>query len=121
MLPGQGIYHRESQQGRTGLEAEMTGFVYFILPKAQSTGGVKIGYSKCPEKRLVRVQKDAILRLKLLGYVPGTRSDERRLHSFLCTQRMYGEWFATTSNVHRFIREILASGVIPNQISRRVW
>lgn len=74
------------------IETDLPGFVYFL--GRPSTGAVKIGFSNLPERRLGELQTGNDERLDLIGYVPGSKTLERRLHDYLSASRLMGEWFA---------------------------
>lgn len=65
------------------------GYVYAI------TDGefVKIGYSVNPRKRVAELQTGNARLLSLLGTIPGTESDERKLHAKYEHLNVLQEWF----------------------------
>jgi hypothetical protein len=71
----------------------MTGFVYFI----QCGERVKIGWSRDPKKRLVKIQCDNGAPCILLGAVAGTLDQEAEIHDLLRPWRLSGEWFDGTA------------------------
>ena len=71
-----------------------TGFVYFLQPKFNEEGPVKVGYSIDPICRVQQINN----RLKesplaLVAVFPGTREQERELHKRWAEHRLIGEWF----------------------------
>lgn len=67
----------------------MSGFIYFI----QCGERVKIGWSRDPRRRLVKIQSDNGTPCVLLGAVPGTLDQEAEAHDLLRPWRVSGEWF----------------------------
>jgi hypothetical protein len=67
----------------------MSGFIYFI----QCGERVKIGWSRDPKRRLVKIQSDNGAPCILLGSVPGTLDQEAEAHDLLRPWRISGEWF----------------------------
>lgn len=65
------------------------GYVYAI------TDGefVKIGYSVNPSKRIAELQTGNARLLSLVGTIPGTESDERKLHAKYEHLNVLQEWF----------------------------
>lgn len=79
--------------------------VYFI--QAGQNGPIKIGSSKCPSTRLATLQTAHHVELRLLGeihYQDGRDAHyEKRIHEWLSTSRLRGEWFRPDMLVLRFI------------------
>jgi hypothetical protein len=69
------------------------GMVYFI--GGESMGPVKIGFTSDddPKRRLGQLQVGSHEKLELLGQVNGTIETERKIHSFLHSHKVRGEWF----------------------------
>lgn len=67
----------------------MIGFVYI----ADAGELVKIGWSKWPPDRIHQLQSNISSKVTLFGFVPGTKDDERRIHSLLLAWRHRGDWF----------------------------
>ncbi len=83
------------------------GVVYFIQDSV--TAAVKIGFClKRPDKRLAALQTGNSNPLRLLGHVPGSERDERRLHRTFAPQRLQGEWFS--GDILASVRDMLARG-----------
>jgi hypothetical protein len=66
------------------------GFVYFVA----GGGLIKIGHSRTPFKRIGALITASPVPVALLTMVPGTMTDEQRLHRRLRDRRRHGEWFA---------------------------
>lgn len=67
--------------------------VYFIT-LLNRAGPIKIGIAINPEGRFRQIQANCPYRLRLLGTVPGTNGDERKLHTRFAKSRLHGEWFS---------------------------
>lgn len=79
------------------------GFVYFV--EACGVGAVKIGYTGHLESRLSGIQSHCPVQVLLLGYVVGSRADERALHTQFHHLRLHGEWFRLTTELREFIEQ----------------
>lgn len=71
--------------------------IYFILDEERDA--VKIGISGDPMGRLASLQTGHAGRLRLVGTMPGTRHDEKRLHQRFAGVRLRGEWFRRTPEI----------------------
>lgn len=78
---------------RRARQPKKAGRVYCIGMKGNGAA-VKIGHSN--DTRLADLQTGNPWELKLLGTIPGTVEDERRLHAKYIKQNMVGEWFRPT-------------------------
>lgn len=100
-----------------GTRTRSRGFIYFLgcggIPK------VKIGWSQRPEKRLHTFSAWCPLELKLLAFVDGTPSDEKRLHTMFAEDWSHCEWFRLSERLSAFIETILATGKMPPSYNRR--
>jgi len=76
----------------------MTGYVYAI---SDGCGRVKLGFSKNPKSRFVKVSTDNGAKCALLGSVPATREQEQELHTLLSRHRLNGEWFDESAKAVR--------------------
>lgn len=75
--------------------------IYLLLDHDRKA--VKVGITREPvEKRLNVIQGQNIGQLSILATVPGTHTDERRLHKRFAAHHIYREWF-------RAHRDILAA------------
>lgn len=78
-------------------------YVYFI--QAEAAGLVKVGYSDRPEERVKAIQGMSPIPLRLLGWMPGTRQDERDLHMRFAHLHSHGEWFRVDDELSALIEE----------------
>jgi hypothetical protein len=86
------------------------GFIYFVQQYRKPSGPVKIGWSIDPRRRLADLQGGSPVRLRLLGFAPGTRVDERRLHSELVGLWSHGEWFRPSPELWAVVLRELGHG-----------
>lgn len=77
------------------------GFVYFI--KEADRPRVKIGFSKDIYNRVTDLQVSCSSELMLVGYFAGTRQDESELHRRFKNDRIHGEWFNLSDELHSYI------------------
>lgn len=73
----------------------MTGYVYAV----ECGGRIKIGFSEDPQRRFNKIASDAPFPCELLGYWPGSVSDELAFHEQFKAVRVHGEWFAVTESL----------------------
>ncbi|GAC1415908.1 MAG: hypothetical protein NVSMB64_26150 [Candidatus Velthaea sp.] len=92
----------DRNQSRKNAVGEQSG-VYFIVTADERF--VKIGYSRDITKRHSQIKTigPGTSGARLLGYLPGTRSDEDAIHARFKAYRDSGEWFLYNSDVQRFI------------------
>lgn len=81
----------------------MSGFIYSI---GDGSGLVKIGWSVDPIKRLAFLKTSSPLDLKLVGIIPGTREQEREIHTLLRPWRVRREWFRYAGAVAEFVKRM---------------
>ncbi len=74
--------------------------IYFI---SDSSGLVKIGYSRNVDKRMQVLATGSPRALQVLLTIPGTRSDEGAFHEMFKADHMRGEWFRLSGRIERFI------------------
>lgn len=67
-------------------------FIYLVEPLGGG-GPVKVGCTVDPHRRLQQLQMFSPVELVLLGFVPGNRAKEKRLHRQMRKHRAWGEWF----------------------------
>lgn len=80
--------------------------IYFL--QAGSEGAIKIGYTSGePEARMAQLQTGCPAILKLIGHIPGSLSDEQKLHRKLWDYQISGEWFSCADAVSREIDQLL--------------
>lgn len=80
-----------------------TTVVYFA--QAGPGGPIKIGIAKDHVRRFDSLQTGCPVRLTLLGYVPGDKSDEGTLHRLFSPLRIHGEWFALAEPIIVWLQE----------------
>lgn len=66
-------------------------YVYFC--QATHGGPIKIGIATNPTSRLRELQAASPYPLRMLAIIPGTHTQERRLHEHFSEWRLHGEWF----------------------------
>lgn len=77
------------------------GFVYFIRGGAV----IKIGFATNVLNRMRDLQIGSPHALHLLGYMPGSIYEEKRLHRLFSAHRSHGEWFRRSPELLAFISE----------------
>lgn len=84
------------------------GYIYFMA----SGDFIKIGYSKSPDARFIKMSTDSPMDLELLHIEPGTVRQEKVFHRHFAAIRTRGEWFHKTPDLLNFIedRKRIASG-----------
>jgi hypothetical protein len=81
--------------------------VYFV----RAPGGlVKIGFTSRIGHRIGCLQTGQPAPLELLASLPGTRPDERRLHTLFAAARRTGEWFEATPDLLAYIEKARTLG-----------
>jgi hypothetical protein len=88
----------------------MSGFIYFILNPAARA--VKIGYAADVRKRLSTIGVSSPDKIKLVASIPGTRDDERRIHTALRGNCKSGEWFEWGLITHELMERAKAGATI---------
>lgn len=96
-------------RSRTGKEI---GLVYFMR-RADGVGPVKIGCSKWPQERLQSLQVWSPEKLEIVAAVPGTFTDETRLHRQFAAYRLHGEWFEPVPPVLAAVARAASAGELP--------
>jgi len=70
-------------------------------------GPIKIGFTDHdPRKRLAAVQNHHHRPARLVGFIPGDRADEKRLHKQFAEAHIRGEWFCPKPDILKFIRNM---------------
>lgn len=95
----------------------MTGYVYAI---ENQDGLVKLGWSKDPLRRLVKINSDTSSRCKLVGFVRGTREQEAELHRICADECVHGEWYRRGRLVSAFLSMLPPPPAVRSQ-RRRPW
>ena len=81
--------------------------IYFV--QVNGGGPIKIGFTRhAPTRRMVKLQSDCPWQIILLGAIPGTVDDERKLHKEVAAFRTQGEWFEPTGAVLNLVNRCLA-------------
>ena len=80
--------------------------VYFVQAEA---GAIKIGNTKYLDWRMDGLQGQSPVALTLLATMPGTRSDEFRLHAKFAEHRLHGEWFSPHPDILAEIERLNAA------------
>lgn len=82
--------------------------VYFI--EAIGFRRVKIGYTADLPRRFRALQAACPFQLRILGWVPGTTTYERKLHRHFADLRVRGEWFLLDKVLDDFIYDLTRRG-----------
>lgn len=83
-----------------------TSWVYFL--RSGDEGPIKIGFTgTTPNTRLAALQTGNPEPLRLIGAVPGTKTDESRLHTRFSAAWVQGEWFRPVPELLAFIEGAL--------------
>jgi len=77
--------------------------VYFLQCPASKR--IKIGFSTTPWQRFETLSTAAPVPLIWLGFVPGERSDERRIHDRFSEYRANREWFLPSEEILEWLAE----------------
>jgi Meiotically up-regulated gene 113 len=85
---------------KNGTNKEAFGFVYFWWAGER----IKVGYSANPISRISGQTTSNIDQTRLICALPGSHSDEKRLHKRLAGQRLGGEWFKASPHTIEVIR-----------------
>jgi hypothetical protein len=70
--------------------------------RCPAMGRIKIGYSKDPADRLVKLNGMAPSPLELIAILPGDMADETLLHKRFQNHRIHGEWFSDATEIVEF-------------------
>lgn len=80
----------------------MKGYVYFI--QAGIDGPIKIGFSKTdPSRRMGQLQAGCPWELRLLGFIPGTKFDEKLLQEKFSQFNIRREWFRPEIDIGKIL------------------
>jgi hypothetical protein len=93
------------------MRSSRPGLVYFIKP-CRFDGPIKIGFSRTPSERLIDITTWSPWPLELMGFVPGSLTDESYLHKCFADHHSHREWFHSSRKLRDAIARILSSGVI---------
>lgn len=86
--------------------------IYFLRPVGQ-IGPIKIGCSRLPQDRLEYLAIQSPVRLEMIVSVPGTHTDERRLHGMFATSWLHHEWFAASKELLALVEYVVTHGALP--------
>jgi hypothetical protein len=78
------------------------GRVYFI----DDGFFIKIGFSKNPQDRIIKLQTASPFKLTLMRTVPGNKKLETELHARFRHLKSHGEWFRGERELRQHIREM---------------
>ncbi len=67
------------------------GHIYFV--QGESGGPIKIGFTTNIKRRIIILQNGYPEKLKVLGFIQGTKETEETIHTELQKHRINGEWF----------------------------
>ena len=87
-----------------------TSYVYFI--RLGDDGPIKIGYTKNIKRRLITIQVDNPLLVRLIAVMVGGRKEEYQLHRIYSKYRLYGEWFEPSSELLGFISQFDSLNIV---------
>lgn len=93
-------------EGRQGISGEGQGMSYVYFIQNTNTKWIKIGWAINPMQRLKTLQTGSSDILNLIGYFPGRRQDEVRLHHRFMRYRQQGEWFENNDELLTYIPTI---------------
>lgn len=95
-------------------------FVYFV--QAGEGGRIKIGTSRNVQNRMVKMQTDTPIDLRLLAVFHGDAQREAEIHALLRSHHAIGEWFEPHIDVLEFIgAEKAKPGTIEYLPLHRKW
>lgn len=92
------------------------GFVYFLL----SDNRVKIGFTNAGVSRLAGLTTGMSAKVDSFLLLPGTRSDEKRLHQRFTPYRQQGEWFAAARPIRLTMMRSAMAGYLVHDRQRPV-
>jgi len=94
------------------------GSLYAIVALCQERP-IKIGFAVSPLVRLKELQTGNAFQLEVLGTIRGGKSTEEMIHRYLASDRLVGEWFASTGKtlgvVARFTRSASTVALLPTR------
>lgn len=113
------IHFRRNERDYEGVDVRALGeaFAYFEAMDGSAPTYVygimndrgrclKIGFSKDPATRLMRLQQSNAYPLRLVFQVHGTIADEKRLHSALEGSISQNEWYRLTPTIKEFLKRV---------------
>lgn len=84
--------------------ASSRGVVYFVT--ADDPRMVKIGFTSNIERRVKSLQTANHGKVRVIGCVPGTKSDETSFHRRFHKYRRSGEWFSVAGDLEKFLKTL---------------
>jgi hypothetical protein len=93
------ILNEAMDRGGTDRAVPRPGLVYFM----QSGDFIKIGYTRSPAARVMKMRTDCPMPIVLLHSEPGTFQQERFLHRQFAAHRTQGEWFRAAPELLEYI------------------
>ena len=79
----------------------MKRYIYFLYAKKANT--IKIGFTREPIKRLIKLNAFSPEPLQLIKLVLGTMLEEKKIHRQFQGIRLHGEWFKGTKELFQYI------------------
>jgi hypothetical protein len=89
--------------------------VYFLQPIGG--GNIKIGSTSKPMQRLTTMLCWSPVPLMMVGSIAGSRVHESQLHKKFAHLRLHSEWFRPEPELMTYIKEVLAAGKFPDDIT----
>lgn len=87
--------------------------IYFL--QAGENGPVKIGVTVDLERRITQLQTGCSAPLRVLGTIPGGRTEEAAIHRRLASFAMEGEWLRPDPSVFSHVEDLLSGRVRTSQ------
>jgi hypothetical protein len=113
-LCDKGVLEKNGRKFRFASANPLTGKQGFVYAISADTVATKVGFTtKSPETRVSQLQTGTSERLELIGFVPGTHSDEQGCHRVLKKYGYHirGEWFRSGEWSEVFERGEVARGM----------
>lgn len=93
-----------ARQERDGFKRQKT-VVYFVQA-GNERGHIKIGLATNMRSRLSALQVSSVVRLTLLGTIPGTAATEAAMHERFKRYHKSGEWFRCAGELAEFVKTL---------------
>ena len=91
--------------------------IYFIRAKDTSViSSVKIGCSIMSRNRLIAHNSTSPVPLEIIGQIPGSFSDERKIHNHLVDYHSHSEWFIWSDEVSSCVKALVNGDVVPDDL-----
>lgn len=88
------------------------GYVYV----AKCEDRYKIGWTQNPSRRMASLQTGNPFEIELVGFIPGSMSDEERFHDHFASKRCRGEWFLLDRDDIDYILSLAPESEVPVKI-----